>query len=292
MHTSKARGSRLLFALALAMAVGSVLLAVGCGTSKPVVNKVDHITIQSPDATSLFAFFTEGLELPTAWPLASYPGYSTGGVQAGNVNIETLQPSATPMSATSPIAFIYGVVFEPAAPLSQLTSELAARGADPSKPKVQETVVEGKTVPMWTNVTLSALCTKNYIVYLCEYTPEYAARLNSHKATPPLGSLGVESMSEIDIISTDVGKTRDEWKKVLAPAPMSSDGLMTIGTGPGVRITLGSSDRITGIVFKVKSVPEAVAFLQKKNLLLSSTATQAKIDPKKAQGIEIKLIQQ
>jgi hypothetical protein len=72
---------------------------------------------------------------------------------------------------------------------------------------------------------------------------------------------------------------------------MSSDGLMTIGAGPGVRISSGSNEAIEGIVFKVKSLPEAMAFLQKENLLKSSTASQAVIDPARAQGIEIKLVQ-
>lgn len=299
MLTTKTRWSAWLVALAIVGALAMTVAVGGCGTPKqPVVNNINHITIDTTDAANLFALFTQGLGLPEAWPLTVYPQYSTGGVQAGNVNIETLQAtgqaggdtSQAQGQTTAPMAFIYGTVFEPAGTLTEVTPELKARGADPSKPKEVDAQINGKTVTMWTNVTLQALGTKEYIVYLCEYSPEAKAHLEGRKATPPLGGIGVTSMKEVDIVTTDVEKARKDWEQVFAPSKMSSDGLMPIGDGPAVRIRAGTTNRIAAIVFEVQSIDKAVEYLKSKNLLATSTASQAKVDPTKMQGLDIRLV--
>ncbi len=61
----------------------------------PLVKKVDHIVVQTDDPKGLFDLMAETLGLPVAWTLAVYPGFSTGGIHAGNVNIELLT-SANP----------------------------------------------------------------------------------------------------------------------------------------------------------------------------------------------------
>jgi hypothetical protein len=286
-------GNRLGFTLVAisSVAVLAALLAGGCGSNQPVVNKMDHVTIATSDAANLFAFFTEGLGLPSAWPYTQYPGFSSGGVQAGNVNLETLgmvQQSSTGKPAE---ADIYGTVFEPAGDLAKITPELEARGAEPGKPKEQTMTVNGQNVLLYTTMTLDALTTKAYIVYLCQYSADYKAKLDAHKATPPLGGIGLMSTAEIDIIAKDVSKARDQWSKIFAPAKMNKDGLMPIGSGPAVRITAGPTDVITTIVFNVQDLQKAVTFLQGKNMLKSSTSSVAVLDPTKSQGVQIKLVQ-
>src|SRR4030042_1980596 len=110
--------------------------ATGCGAkqpaAQPVVKKVDHITINCADPGALFNTLTQTLGLPAAWPLSSYPGFTTGGVYAGNVNIETLQFASTGQASPGGPAgtSIYGIVFE-SYPLSEVMGEFAQRGADP-----------------------------------------------------------------------------------------------------------------------------------------------------------------
>jgi hypothetical protein len=286
----RGRLGRTLIVLA-SVAVLAALLAGGCGSSQPVVKKMDHVTIATTDSAGLFAFFTEGLGLPVAWPYTQYPGFSSGGVQAGNVNLETLGMTVQGSSSKQSGADIYGVVFEPDGDLAKITPELKARGAEPGKPKPQTTTVNGQTVTLYTTMSLDALATKAYIVYLCQYSPDYKAKLDSHKATPPMGGIGLMSTAEIDIVAKDVAKTRDQWAKIFAPAKMSKDGLMPIGSGPAVRITAGPADVITTIVFNVQDLSKAVNFLQGKNMLKASTASQAILDPGKSQGVQIKLVQ-
>jgi hypothetical protein len=292
MHRLMTRRTGVVFASVLMLTVCGLLIVGGCGKSQPVVNKIDHVPLSSTNGQQLFEFFTNIMGLPAAWPYMSYPGYSTGGVQAGNVNIETATFGAPATGATSPTATIYGIVLEPAAALSTVTPILNERGAAPAKAQVQQAPVNGKMQTVWTNVTLGSLSTKGYIVYLCAYEPSYKALLDSHKQTPPLGKVGVESMKQLNITATDVAATRKAWEKALAPNKMSSDGTMTIGTGPAVKIVSGPSNRITAMVLTVKSLEQAKTYFQNNGMLLSSTASELRLDPSKVQGLDIRMVQQ
>jgi len=64
---------------------------IGKPKMKPIIRQVDHILIQTSDAKYLFDFLADTLQLPVAWPLADYSGFTSGGVAAGNVNIEVLR---------------------------------------------------------------------------------------------------------------------------------------------------------------------------------------------------------
>ena len=274
----------LLLSLAVLMVAAS-LAAGGCGT-QPVVKKVDHVTIECADAQALFDVLNGQLGLPVAWPFSLYPEFATGGVQAGNVNIETLHYGPPDQGGTA----IYGIVLEPY-PLDEIMDELEARGAQPSKPEVQKREIDGKTVPYWTNVTLKSLCTPDYVVYLCEYSEIAASRLASHKVSGPLGGMGVESVKEIDITSTDAAAQQKKWEEALAPNKMSSDGVMAIGTGPAVRISQGKADVIASLVLEVTSLSKAKAFLEEKRLLGKSTADELTLDPTKIQGLDVRVVQ-
>jgi len=279
--------------VAVALIALTALLAVaGCGSPSPVVKKVDHVTLFTQNAQQLFDVFTGTLGLPPAWPMANYPEFSTGGVQAGNVNVETLQagPPAPAGSAAAPQANIYGIVLEPDTPLSKVTAELETRGAKPGKPTVQTADVNGKKVTMWTNVTLNALARPHYTVYLCQYSATYAALLASHKVSGPLGKIGLTSMRELVISSKDPEAARKQWQTALAPAPMSSSGVMTIGTGPAVRIVKGTGEDIVSLVLEVESLPKARDYLQSKGLLGESSASELRMAPAAVQGLDIRVV--
>lgn len=280
-----------LLILVPAVALTALLFSPGCGSKSadPVVKKVDHITISTNQAQELFTTLTDTLELPAAWPFSAYPGFSTGGVQAGNVNLETLG-LGDPVPGEEGAASVYGIVFEPY-PLEAVMQPLKDRGADPSDPQVQMREINGQQVPFWTNVTLNALCTPKYIVYLCEYSDAAKAALGAHTTTEPLGSLGVVAVSKIVIGSTDVSALRDAWRTILAPLSMSGDGLMTIDAGPAVEIVDANADGIQGLVLKVASLEQARSFLEGQGLLGDSTGNELRIDPTKIQGLDIRIIQ-
>jgi len=278
--------------IALAVtALGTAALTGGCGSSQPVVKDVDHIATSTSQPEQLFTFFTGTLGLPAAWPFVQYPGFATGGVYLGNVNMETLLLEG--VSAPGSPAFFFGIVFEPY-PLTKSIPLFKANGADPQKPTVQTREENGKQVPVWTNVTLKALCTKDYIVYLCAYTPAAKAHLVSvtSASKPPLGPLGVTSVKEAVITSTDPEATISTWKKAMVPVSTSSDGTMTFQSGPAIRIIKGSTDMIATLIIEVASLDTAKTFLQKNGLLGKSTGSELTIEPSKVQGLDIQLVQQ
>lgn len=257
----------------------------GCG-AEPVVNKMDHVAIQCSDAQGLFEVFTETLGLPQAWPFSSYPEFDTGGVQAGNVNIETLHYGPAGDTGT----LLYGIVMEPY-PLSEITDELKARGAKPSKPEVQKKEVDGKGVPIWTNVYLEALCFQDYVVYLCEYEDVAKSSLTSRGVKGSLGELGVESVREVVIESKDPESLEKKWAEIFAPCSFSSDGTMAIGEGPKVRISEGKDDAIRAIILEVTSIDMAREFLEKNQLLGKSSADELRIAPAEVQGLDIRIVE-
>ncbi len=279
-----------LLGVILAVAIVAALVAgCGSGAAKPVVKKIDHITISTNQAQDLFTTLSTTLDLPVAWPFSAYPGFSTGGIQAGNVNLETLG-LGDPVPGEEGAASIYGIVFEPYS-IDTIMAPLADRGTDPSDPQVQMREIGGQQVPYWTNVTLNALCTPNYIVYLCEYSDAAKAALEGNTATGPLGDLGVMGVSKLVIGSKDAEALREQWRQAFAPSSMNNDGLMNIGSGPASEIVSASADAIQSLVFEVKSLRAARDFLDAHGLLGDSSGNELRIIPSKVQGLDIRIIQ-
>lgn len=278
-----------------ALSISLILIAViataaGCGSATPVVKRVDHVAVSSEAPEELFNTLSGPLGLPVAWPYTEYPGYSTGGVQAGNVNIEALH-FGEPAQTSTPGAMLFGIVLEPY-PLEESVPELKERGAEPGKEEPQTMEVNGEKVTLWTNVTLKALCGPEYTVYLCEYSPEAKKRLEGNKATGPLGPLGIMSVEKIIITSKNPKELQDEWSKAMAPDKMSSDGTMNIGTGPAIEVTEGEKEEISSLVFNVKSLSEAKSALEKAGLLGKDSGSSLTIDPSKVQGLDLVFVQE
>lgn len=270
----------------------------GCSSSGTenlsMVKKVDHVTINSTDPAALFHTFTKTLGLPLAWPLSSYPGFTTGGVFLGNMNIEMLQFAGTGQVGENSLdrTFIYGIVLEPYS-LSEVMDELRLRGAGPSEPRDQMREVDGEQVKVWTNVILNGLSTDNYIVYLCEYTQKMqetmAQRVRDNPV--PLGGIGVTGVQEVIVTSKRVVHARNLWGRVFDPAVMSMDGKLHFDYGPAVFLSEGTMDVIEGLVVEVASLQTAKQFLLQNGLLGESSATEISIDPRKVQNLNIKLVE-
>jgi hypothetical protein len=106
--------------------------------------------IRADDPGKLYAFFTEILQLPVAWPLATRGRVASGGVGFGNVNVEAIQ---IPGQKPSP-AQLVGFGFQPS-PLTECLAELDRRGIayGELRPSVS-TEQDGSKKTLFTNVTL------------------------------------------------------------------------------------------------------------------------------------------
>src|SRR5687767_4482425 len=83
--------SRTFFCATLGVACAAIALGTldsAAQRSTAPVRRIDHIMIRADDPGPVFAFFTDVLQLPVAWPMMRpRDGVATGGVGFGNVNV-------------------------------------------------------------------------------------------------------------------------------------------------------------------------------------------------------------
>jgi len=289
-------------ALALLLLMAQPLGAparTGVPSTKPLIRQVDHILIETGDPGSLFTFFAETLQLPVAWPIAEYSGFASGGVSAGNVNLEVFRPAGLqgPSTGRRPQARALGLALEPYH-LADCLPELEARGIARGPPQTHvSTLPDGSQGTLWTNVALTRLSKPDLSVFLCEYSSAYLhAEIRRNQLAGQLalrsgGPLGIRSVREVVIGTRDLAGCRADWQKLLAPARPSSEGLLPAGRGPAIRLVSAATDRIQRIVIEVDSLEAARKFLSAKQLLGAAQARGIAIDPAKIQRLSIHLVE-
>lgn len=124
-----------------------------------IVKYVDHISILVHDIRELFSFFTDTLNLPVVWPVASYGPILSGIVSVGNANIEVFQYGSQKKVLKENIirARIYAIAFGPHDLLTSL-SQLAARDIPHSPPiPLWGSTTDGYRGKLWTNILIGGL---------------------------------------------------------------------------------------------------------------------------------------
>jgi catechol 2,3-dioxygenase-like lactoylglutathione lyase family enzyme len=268
--------------------------------SGPPVRRIDHIMIRADDPAKVYAFFTEALQLPVAWPLISpREGVATGGVGFGNVNVEAIRfPGQTSQPSS---AQLLGFGFEPS-PLAASLAELDRRGITYGAPRPMiATGQDGSKNTLWTNVTLRQFsdgeaADATMHVFLSEYSPAYVnvderrERLRRQLAENGGGPLGVEAVREVIVGVTDLEEARGLWQKLLDPTPLSGSSTWQVGDGPAIRLVQTKGNTTQGMVIRVTSLPRAKAFLREKGLLGADSEQEATIDPSKIYGLNIRVV--
>ena len=103
------------------------------------------------------------------------------------------------------------------------------------------------------------------------------------------GPLGIQSIREIVIAARNLETDRAAWKQLLEKKTSSGNHLS--GSGPSIRLIGGSRDFISEMVFNVKSLDRAGKFLDKQQLLGTSSSEKLTLDPSKIQGLKIGLME-
>ena len=263
------------------------------------VRQVDHIMIRADDPSKLYAFFTETLQLPVAWPLATRGGVTSGGVGFGNANVEAIHfPGQKPSHAQ-----LVGFGFEPSR-LAECLAELDRRGITYGKPRpFVVTEQDGSKKTLFTNVTLRQFSDADrpagatMHIFLSEYNPTYVdveqrrARLRRELRESGGGPLGVKAVKEVAIGATDLKAATRLWEKLLGPRRPSAPGLWQVGDGPAIRVVRAGESRLQGLIISVVSLRRAKTFLRERGLLGSVTGKVVTIDPSKIQGLNIRLVE-
>ena len=259
----------------------------------PVIRQVDRILVESTDPKALFSFFADVLQLPPAWPISENQGSITGGISAGNVNLELFRYAERGENRASaiPEARYSGLAFEPY-PLTDALQELQVRGIPYSPPEPYiSSLPDGSRGVAWTTVGLPSFSKPGMTTFLYEYSPVFLRaevrrkQLGNRLTLEEGGPLGLLSVSEIVISSTGVGKDKENWTRLFGHS--NDSGSWRAGDGPKIRLVQGSQDRIREIVFQVRSLDRAKAFLRKYRLFGFVSARGIFINPAKVQGLRI-----
>lgn len=265
----------------------------------PPVRRIDHIMIRMENPDKFYAFVTQTLRLPVAWPLATRGGVTSGAVGLGNTNIEAIQfPGQQPSHAK-----LVGFGFEPS-PLAECLDELDRRGITYGEPRPFVVTEQGGSVKtLFTNVTLRQFSDTDRPVdatmhiFLSEYSAAYVdvekrrARLRRELQESGGGPLGITGVKEVIVGTTDLDGATRLWKRLLRPNPASAPGLWTVGDGPAIRVVRAKENRLQGLIISVLSLPQAKAFLRERGLLGPVTRKRVTIDSSKIQGLNIQLIE-
>ncbi len=289
--------------VAVALSILSVFTAAAQARKerlKPIIRQVDHILIRSDQPRGLFDFFKETLQLPVAWPIAEYSGFTSGGVGAGNVNLEVLRlDGAKPSSsARHAAARFMGLALEPIQ-LSDCLSQLKARGIafDPPVPYVSK-LPDDTEGTLWTNVPLSRLSRPGLSVFLCEYSPAFLhaeirrTQLGGQLALRKGGPLGLKSVKEVVLATPEVASDKAAWQKLLLRATHPNASSWIAGNGPSIRIVSGGEAGIVRVILQVDSLQAAREWLARKQLLGTAAAGGISIEPSRIQGLDIRVVQQ
>ena len=282
--------------VATSIVLALVSLDLDAQRSTTPVRRIDHIMIRVDEPANVFAFFTDVLKLPVAWPMMSpRAGVATGGVGFGNVNVEAIRFPGQKGEAGQ--AQLLGLAFEPS-PLPASLAELSRRGITYGELRP---VHDSSKNTLWTNVTLRQFsdgeaADATMHVFLSEYSPTYVnvdqrrEVLRKQLVENGGGPLGVEAVKEVIVGVTDLEAARGLWQRLLDPTPLSGPSTWQLGDGPAIRLVQARENTTERLVIAVASLPRAKTFLREKGLLGSDLETEATIEPSKIYGLNVTVV--
>lgn len=280
---------------------------------RSVVRQVDHIIVQVDtvaNAKSLWSVFSKTLNLPVAWPPSDYEGFFSGGVNIGNVNLEFAyskdeSTAASSMGDRVANARFSGLGLEPV-PLAEAVARLDDLGLRHSKPDAYQQSQDetGKTLNLWTTVYLDEL-SKSMDIFLCEYSndlfrtenpPRRDIQDNRRYLMDQLkqrhgGPLGIDSVKEVVIETSNYKTTVISWGKLLDEKTPPPGEALRASQGPALRLVPSGNDAIRSIVVRVADLGRARRFLKENSLLGKELKDTIVIDPAKLMGLEVQVVQ-
>ncbi len=150
----------------------------------------DRVLIRLDDPAPLVSVFSEVFQLPISWPITSPSSFTSGGVFAGNVDLEFVRfgPARDLDRSASSRSRLYGIAFAPHDWLAASLQELAQRAIPHSRVVPFATTGEsGPRIRLFTNVFLGGLLGSNAwmkTLFLVTKLPGYAALAQARSVSP------------------------------------------------------------------------------------------------------------
>jgi len=77
----------------------------------------------------------------------------------------------------------------------------------------------------------------------------------------------------------------ERWQQLLAPAPVTVPGQVSLGDGPAMRFASGAANGIVRTVFRVKDLDRTATFLAQQGLLGERDGERVRINPARVQTL-------
>jgi hypothetical protein len=313
--------------------------------SKDLVRRLDHVIIRvhDPYYEKLHTIFSETFDLPESWPVNEQPGFRSGGVFAGNVDLEILHVGAAglPADTGGTEAHLYGTVFEAAGSFDDLDKDLETL-AERGIPYIPSPYVGGqgdKAETWWMNIFLGDLLgstawmkvfftykrvlsdslwlqlasrgtgsgaagakflfDKVYpygTVFLVKYNPvwrdidaEREGRMQALQSKEG-GGLGLVGVQSVELGLEDFDKQYGSWARLLAGHPQVGEATWQVGDGPLIRAVPDSESRVRSMVWEVRSLERAEAFLRGQGMMGEAGHGTIQVEPTSLFGLDIQLV--
>jgi catechol 2,3-dioxygenase-like lactoylglutathione lyase family enzyme len=261
----------------------------------PLATRVEHFFLVSDRAQSLFTYFKDTFQLPEVWPFSQHERFSSGGLSLGNAVLEFVKAEwEWPKDAKPLKTVFYGIAFEPTLDTDATAAELTKRNIPLQTPPPSKFQTDDRKQVLWENIGLPALPPTNADIFFCDYKDRQAVAQRRKEASAELakrmgGPLGVVAVAEITVGVQDLKEARSQWSALLKPSPQISDDAFVFTAGPRIHLVRAESPGIQGIVLSVRSVDQAVKFLEERQWLAKDDAGHIAISPGAIDGLAIRL---
>jgi hypothetical protein len=243
---------------------------------KPIFKQVDHILVIAPDARQIFLRFSGDFKFPVAWEYKDYGDFASGGVFAGNTNLEFLAPArGTKVDSLC----LGGIAFSPATTATDAAHEMDGAGFLHGPPTPFST---GGNL-QWTSMDIPKLMETVYGVFICEYAFDRVARHAAAREQMAKIKGGPLTMDVVRKVVFD-GNV-DQWQKLLKCGTVR--GHFALGAGPELVVSPAPSGG--GLVFKVHSLAAAREYLKSKGWLGEDRGSSVTMKLSEVPGLEFLL---
>lgn len=247
-----------------------ILLTVSCTTTSDkvelveTVSKVDHVLLEVKEPEALHSFLVDVLQLPVAWEYQEYVGFASGGVFAGNTNLESVYYTDNPDPS------IVGFALEPNEPTYVLLDYLNGMNIKYPEPEYDT---------YWT-LTYTDLLDLKMGVFYCDY--KFNRGYTS--VSRDLNSVGPLGIVNIDVINVETNGNLSNWNKVLYPSTLV-ENRYDMEDGPDISVVPGESDKITSIVFNVSDIKKCKEGLTELGMLGKTEGDIIYTNPENSMGL-------
>ncbi len=295
--------------------------------TQPLILGIDRVLIYTQDVERVFAKFRHEFGLSVAWPITDCGLILSGGLHAGNMNIEIGRFAGFELPGT----WFYGIGFAPSQPTWETVKGLAARKVLHTPPVTvhyEEPVATRSTLtfmrnlldgqpntPFWlgrpwggdTRVcrALAAVSTwmvgteagsttfakllGSSVVFMCDsHIDHHQQRLAELKANwRRTRQSAPYGITGVAAVDIEIAGNRAGWGRLLDRTDLDAPAVHSFSMGPALRFHPGGRNRLLGIEFSCADLTSTAQKLIEKRGLVPTEDRRITLSPNQMDGLTI-----